>query len=117
MKFLLQILATVLVVSLIQYFFPWWVLAIGCMAVGYFFATPGWQSFFAGLLGVALVWGGLAYWIDQSTQSALTERVARLFPTQTVPLLMLVTALVGGLVGGFASLTGSLISYKKKRRW
>ena len=117
MKFFFQMLTTILVVSLLQYFLPWWALAIGCLAVGYLFATPGWQSFLAGLLAVALVWGGFAYWIDQNTQSALTERVARLFPTQTVPLLLLVTAVVGGLVGGFASLTGSLISYKKKRKW
>lgn len=117
MKFLVQTILIALLGWLLQTFFPWWTMAIGAFAVGFVFASNRWKSFFAGLLGVGLLWFGMSFYIDFSTQSALTERVAGLFPTRTTPLLFLVTSLVGGLVGGFASLTGSIITYRKPYRW
>jgi len=117
MKFAAQTIAVALVGGLLQYFFPWWTMAIGAFVVGFLFANSGWRSFFAGLLGVGLLWFAMSFFIDSQTQSILTEKVAKLFPTKTVPLLFLFTAFIGGLVGGFASLTGSVLSYRKKSRW
>jgi cell division protein FtsX len=117
MKFAAQVLVVALVGGLLQTFFPWWTMAIGAFVVGFIFASPGWKSFFAGLVGVGLLWFAMSFYIDSQTQSILTEKVARLFPTKTVPLLFVVTAFIGGLVGGFASLTGSVLSYRKKSRW
>jgi hypothetical protein len=92
-------------------------MAFGAFAVGFIFASSGWKSFFAGLLGIALLWLVMALFIDFTTQSQLSDRVAGLFPTKTTPLLFLITSLVGGLVGGFASLTGSIITYRKPYKW
>ena len=103
--------------GLLQYFFPWWTMAIGAFAIGFLFASSGWKSFFAGLLGVGVLWFIVAMYGDQQTQSILTEKVARLFPTRNAPLLFLLTSLLGGLVGGFASLTGSVLTYRKRNRW
>jgi hypothetical protein len=117
MKFVAQTIVVALVGGLLQYFFPWWTMAIGAFAVGFLFANSGWRSFFAGLLGVGLLWFAMSFYIDSQTQSILTEKVAKLFPTKTVPLLFLLTSFIGGLVGGFASLTGSVLSYRRKSRW
>ena len=117
MKFAIQIVAVALIGALLQTFFPWWTMAIGAFAVGFLFASNGWKSFFAGLLGVGLLWFVIALYLDQQTGSILTQKVAGLFPTKNVPLLMLLTSLLGGLVGGFASLTGSVLTYKKRSKW
>ncbi len=117
MKFLVQLILTLLLVWLLRMFLPWWSLAIGCLLMGALFANNGGASFLAGFLAVAVLWFGMAFYMDYSTQSILTDKVALLFPTQTKPLLFVVTALVGGLVGGFAALSGALFTYKKKRKW
>ena len=56
-------------------------------------------------VAVALLWFGLSLYIDANTQSILTEKVSQLFPVN----LFVLTTLIGGLVGGFASMTGSLL--------
>ena len=51
----------------------------------------------------------MAMFIDVSTQSILTEKINRILPLNVFVL----TTLIGGLVGGLASLTGSLLVEKK----
>lgn len=117
MKFVLHLIAVLLLSWLLQSFLPWWTMAIGAFATGLAFRQSGFQSFLAGLLGVGLLWFLMAWYIDSSTGSILTSKVAAIFPTKTVGLLMLVTAILGGLVGGLASMTGGVISYKRKSKY
>lgn len=116
MKFFFQVTAVALTTLLLQSFLPWWSMAVGATLVGAGFARKGWVSFLSGFLGVAIVWLVAALIFDRANASLLSAKVAQLFPTKTVPLLFLLTALVGGLVGGFASLTGSLLTHRK-RTW
>ena len=113
MNFLKQTLFTSALCLLLQYFLPWWTLVFGAFAAGFWFGNKGWVSFLAGLTGVGLLWFLTAMYIDVQTQSILTEKVARLFPTKTPALLFLMTAIIGGLPGGFAALTGSLLRSTK----
>lgn len=113
MKFLAQVLVTVVICFLVQTFFPWWTLAVVCVVVGYGFRQGGFSSFMAGFLGLALLWVGMAMVIDHQTNSILTEKINRLLPVNA----FLLTGLIGALVGGFASLTGALAAAKPKRRW
>lgn len=115
MNFLKQTLFIIAVCFILQYFLPWWTLVIGAGLGGYLFGNNGWTSFLSGFLGVGLLWLITAMVIDMQTHSILTEKVAQLFPTKTPALLMLLTAVVGGLVGGFAGLTGSLINSPRPR--
>jgi hypothetical protein len=109
MNFLKQTLFTIAICLVLQYFLPWWTLAIGAFAAGYYFGNNGWLAFLSGLLAVGLLWFATAFVIDVQTQSIMTEKVARIFPTKTPALLFLLTALIGGLPAGFAALTGSLL--------
>ncbi len=117
MKLFAHIIVVLMISWLLQTFLPWWTMAVGAFATGLLFRQGGFLSFVAGLLGVGLLWFGMAYYIDSSTGSILSAKVASIFPTKTVGLLMLVTALIGGLVGGLASMTGGIIAYKKKSKY
>jgi len=107
MNFLKQTLFIITVCFILQYFLPWWTLVIGAGLGGYLFGTNGWTSFLSGFIGVGLLWLVTAMVVDMQTNSILTEKVAQLFPTKTPALLMVLTAVVGGLTGGFAALTGA----------
>ena len=108
MKFIYQIIITALIAFVLQSFLPWWTMAIAAAGIGYYFNTKGLISFAAGFLGVGLLWLGMALFIDVTTHSILTEKINRILPLNSVVL----TALIGGIVGGFASLTGALIKSK-----
>ena len=113
MNFLKQTFFTIALCFILQYFLPWWTLVIGAFAAGYYFGNKGWISFLAGMIGVGLLWLTMAMIIDVQSQSILTEKVARIFPTKTPAMLFLLTAFIGGLPGGFAALTGSFLkSYR-----
>ncbi|HNP96965.1 MAG TPA: hypothetical protein PKJ63_15100 [Cyclobacteriaceae bacterium] len=105
MRLLIQIIITAIVCFMFQKLFPWWSMAIGAFLVGFVFSNTAFKSFFAGFIAVAVLWLGLALYIDGNTQSILTEKVSQLFPIN----LFVLTTLIGGLVGGFASMTGSLL--------
>ncbi len=108
MKFLYQVILTAALAFVLQSFLPWWTMALAAAGVGYYFNTKGLVSFSAGFLGVGLLWLGLAIFIDVTTHSILTEKINRILPLNAFVL----TTLIGGLVGGFAALTGALIKSK-----
>jgi len=113
MKFLAQVLVTMIVCFALQYFLPWWTMALGAFVIGYLFGNTGFTSFGAGLLGVGLLWFLMAYYIDITTNSILTDKVGKLLPLNV----FLLTTLIGGLVGGFAALTGALLKAKGKAKY
>lgn len=88
-----------------QRLFPWWSMAIGCLLVGFVFSNSGLKSFLAGFIAIGLLWLGMALYTDMATQAILTEKINALLPLNVFVL----TTLLGGLVGGLASLTGSQI--------
>ena len=116
MKFIAQVVIIVLVSWLLQSFLPWWTMAIGAFLIGFFFRQSGFVSFLAGLLGVGLLWYVVAY-MNSSAGGDLAIKVAAMLPTKTVGVLLIVTAFIGGLVGGFASMAGGLITYHKKAKY
>lgn len=117
MKFVAHFIAVLLVSLLLQSFLPWWTMAVGAFATGLAFRQNGFMSFLAGLLGVGLLWFAMAFYIDSSSDSILSSKMAGVFPTKTVGLLIFVTAFIGGLVGGLASMTGGLIAHRAKAKY
>lgn len=108
MKFLIQLLITIVVCFILQSFLPWWTMAVGAFTVAYLVGNKGFPSFLAGFIAVAILWLGMAFYIDALTNSILTEKINRLLPINA----FVATLIVGGLVGGFASLTGALMKSK-----
>jgi len=112
MKFVIQFIAIALAAFILELFMPWWCIAIAALAGGY--ALKSKANFLAGLLGISLLWLIKAWMLDAAASAPLTERVAAIF-SLSKPLLLLVTALLGGLVGGFAAMSGGAL--KKEKRY
>ncbi len=113
MKFITSILLTSLLSFVAGIYLPWWSVAIAAFISCVLIQTAPWKSFLAGFFGVFLVWGILASIIDSNNNHILSQKIAQIFPLGgSYILLILVTALVGALVGGFAGLTGSYVRKK-----
>jgi hypothetical protein len=104
MKFITQLIATMLACVILQLFFPWWSIAIGAAGVAYLVGNKSFNSFIAGFIAIALLWIGFALILDLKTNSILTHKINQLLPLNS----FILTMGVGGLVGGFAALTGAL---------
>jgi hypothetical protein len=111
-RFFIQILVIIILASLLELFLPWWSIAIAAFTGGFFFRTGA--NFLAGLLSIGLLWLATSVIIDLSSSTSLTENIAQIF-TLSKPLLFLVTAVIGGLVGGFAAMAGSGLRKDKRR--
>ena len=110
MKFIFAILLTTLLSFISGIFLPWWGIAIVAFLVELLINQGAGLSFLAGFLGVLLLWSGLAWWIDMKNNGILSERIAHVLPLGGNSfLLILVTGIVGGLVAGFAAMSGSFL--------
>ena len=117
MRFFLTMLLTALLSFIAGLFFPWWTIAIVAFVVALFIRPSIGLGFLSGFLGIFLLWFLLAFWIDMENESILSRKVALILPLEgNAWLLMLVTALAGAVVGGFAAMAGSSLSFIVKRR-
>jgi hypothetical protein len=92
---------------LAQLFLPWWVIAPLCFALAAALGSTGGRAFGAGFAGIGLGWLLMAAWLNFKSASILSHRVAQLLPLGGQGwVLVLVTAVLGGLVGGMAALSG-----------
>lgn len=111
MKFIIQIIFVIILGFILELFLPWWSIAIAGFAAGMVFNSKA--NFLAGFMGIALLWTVKALLIESYAAATLTNKVASIFMLNK-PLLFLVMAILGGLVGGFAAMTGSALIGKKK---
>ena len=107
MKFLIQFVATLVVAHLMAMLMPWYAVAIAAFVMGFLLKSK--QNFLVGFCAVATLWILNAWLLDASSSADLVDRVAHIFQLPKRWMLYAVMALVGGLVGGFASYTGSLL--------
>ena len=107
MKFLIQFVAILFAAHLLALFMPWYSIAIAAFVMGYILKSN--TNFLAGFSAIATLWIFNAWLVDSSSSADLAERVAKLFMLKYEILLFVVMAVIGGLVGGFAALTGSLL--------
>ena len=95
---------------------PWWGFAISSLLVAILVHQKAGKAFLAGFIGLFLLWGGLAWWIDTENQGILSHKIAEVLPLGgNSYLLILLTAFVGGLVSGLAALCGSYARASRPR--
>lgn len=108
MRFALGSLLTLVLAFIAGIFLPWWSIAIAAFLVGLLLPQHAGRSFITGFAGIFVLWSLVAAWIDLKNKGILSHKIAALLPLGGSSfLLILVTAFVGGLVGGFAAMTGS----------
>lgn len=100
----------ILILTLIcSYFLPWWFAAAIAFGVAFFMAKKPGITFLAGFAAVFVAWAILALLKSLPNNNMLADRVAHLFQLPNWILLLLVTSVIGGLVGGLAALSGALL--------
>jgi hypothetical protein len=94
---------------LCSYFLPWWIIAVIAFLAAFFMNKKLGMSFLSGFAAVFVAWTILALLKSIPNDNMLAERVAKLFQLPNWILLLLVTAFIGGLVGGMSALSGALV--------
>ena len=110
MKFGISLLLIIVVSFAAGLYLPFWSVSLVSFLVAVFiYQKPG-MAYLAGFLGILLLWGALAWWIDVQNDSILSHRMATLFPLGgSSTLLILVSAVVGAIIGGLGALSGSFL--------
>ena len=107
-KALSEILLTAFLAAILQWWLPWWVVAIAAFVVAAIYNSRSiWQAFVSGFLGIGLLWFVYTFIIDISSLYILSSKVATIFGVPTI-LLCIITALIGGITGGLGALCGNL---------
>ncbi len=101
----------ILIVSAVaQYFGPWWAMPIVCFLLCAWKADSAKTAFVIAFAAISTLWVGYAVFIDNATGGVMTQKMTALF-FKGMPynaLLFTATALIGGLVAGFAGIAGQL---------
>jgi hypothetical protein len=110
MKIFVSIILIALIAFVLGLYFPWWTIAVAAFLVAVIIPQFPWKAFLSGFLGIFIIWACLAWWKDMNNDGVLASKIAQLFSLPATSLIMvLVTAIVGGLIGGFAALSGSFL--------
>jgi len=114
MRFAIAILLMLVLNYISGLVFPWWIIAIVGLTVGYLISLTPSKSFLAGFLACFILWAGIAFYTDLANEHILATRVGALFTLKQPILMVLITGIIGGLITGLASLTGALLRKRLK---
>jgi len=108
MKFIVSLVLMAFLSFTACLYFPWWSIAIICFLVSVLIHQKAGLAFLSGFLAMFLLWGGLSLWISYNNNHILAHRISQLIIKKDDPyMLVLVTGLIGALVGGLAAISGS----------
>ena len=114
MKLIVAIILTALLSFAGGLYFPWWSIALAAFISALLIPMRSGKAFLSGFLGVFILWALLAWSIDIKNQGILSKKIAEIFPLGGSSfLLILVTAIIGALVGGVAAMSASFLRGKK----
>lgn len=115
MKLSVAIILTLLLAFIGGLYLPWWSIAITAFIVALLIHQKAGKAFLSGFIALFLLWCGLSWWIDNANGSNLSSKIAELLGIGNNPLLLvIITGLVGGLVAGFAAMSGSFLRSSRK---
>lgn len=95
---------------LLNMILPWWSIAIPGLILGYQFHPDSGKAFSTGFLALFVLWSAQALYVHILNDGILATRIAEMLKVQYPWVVILITGLLGGLVSGLSTLTGSLIS-------
>jgi len=106
-KNILIILLTVVLGAFFQQFLPWYSIALAGLLAAFLMKPSSWGTAFAmGLLGGALLWGGYSAYLNEQNDGLLAMRFGITLGGLTPTVMILVTALLGGIYAGLGAACG-----------
>ena len=109
MKFVIAIVLTALLSFFLAPFSPWWIIAVVAFIIGAAIPQNTFLAFLSGSIAIFFLWGLQAYFIDSNNDHILASKVAGLLIHRNSSILIvLITAILGAGVSGFAAVSGSL---------
>jgi hypothetical protein len=110
MKFLASVFLMALVGFALGLYLPWWSVALAGFSISFFLYQKPVVALLTGFISIFLLWGLITIVRSQANDHILAHRVSILILQKDSPnLLILVTALIGGITGGMGALCGSLL--------
>ena len=111
MRFLIATILTALLSFIAGIYIPlWWFFAVVALLVALLIQQKAGKAFFAGFLGLFILWFILAFWMDYGNNGILSVKIASLLPLGGSKwMLIFFTAVIGGIVAGVAALSGSYL--------
>ncbi len=103
---ILNYIIILIVTAILQLVAPWWVIALVPFLVHIWRPTNFGLSFLAGFLAIATLWLGYGWYLHNASNGLMSNRIAEIFTMPNTGYLLAITALVGGLAGGFAGMAG-----------
>ena len=119
MKLLLRIILIISLTYFASMYAPWWIIIVISFLVSFVLYGNGFNNFISGFLGGGILWLCLAWYLDFSTNSILSEKIVQLTPFEDPFMLIMSTGLIGGLAAGLGAITGNsfrLLFVKKKTK-
>jgi hypothetical protein len=106
MRFIFQVTFLAFLSYCIELWLPSWTIVVCAAIISILIRTSATASFFGGFVAISLLWMAKATVIDVYTHSIISTKIIALLGLQRPITLILLTGLVGGLLGGFGSLIG-----------
>ena len=114
MKFIISLLLIVLLSFAACLYLPWWSIAVAAFVVAALIPQKPAKAFITAFLALFLLWGGLSFWISNSNDHVLAQKISLLLLKINNPyLLILITGFIGALIAGFAALAGTYLRQSK----
>jgi len=98
-----------IVTAILQLFTPWWIIALVPFLIMIWRPVSSFKSFATGFLAIAALWFSYGLYLHLDSQGAMSNRIAAIFSLPNGILLLIVTTVVGGLVGGLSGLSGYFV--------
>lgn len=86
---------------------PWWSAILTAAVIAFLMPGNNFNVFLSGFMGVGLIWMVMAWKLDVETSSIMSEKMIALFPMDEVNMLIIATAIVGGLAGALGAFSGN----------
>jgi hypothetical protein len=116
MRFTLATLLTASLSFIAGLYLPWWSIALVAFLVALLIKQTIGLAYLSAFTAIFFLWGGLATFIHVQNKGVLTHKIAQLFPLNGNSVyLLLITAIVGAIVAGFAAMSGSSLRPAERR--
>lgn len=109
LKFVTTILLSALLAFACGLYLPWWSIAVATFLVSAVIVQKRLAAFLSGFIGIFLLWLFLTVSINSANDGVLAPKVSQIMGLgQSGSMLILITCVLGALIGGFGALTGAL---------